>query len=603
MVEIRLYHPGSTQPIPITLAAGVVALVGRNPDPNQLEPRLTTALAGAEMHLVSKGLESLDWISRNHLLLHHRSDGVWLTDLSSRSGAWLRLRPGTPTPVSLPTGAPLALQLTPDPHEARRQRGPRSRDWSTTGEFTNIIIAVVREWLEEMGIDAELKLDHDDEERQPKESLPLADGMRIQLMRNAHGRTGHISWPQALDLIHQFVQQQNARFERERGHDEDFVLASPSYRAAHEKVAEAAAWGARVVLIGPTGSGKERLARCYHLHSDRREGPFVPLNCALLSPSMLQVQLFGARKGAYTGAENLRGLVSEADGGTLFLDEVGRMPLDVQGSLLRFLDTKGEYRPVGEVKPRRANIRLVCATNVALHNPVERQGRFLDDLWHRLAVHVIELDPLHQRPDDIACFLRTHTSRGASRSVWDLLSPAAREFVLRAPLEGNFRDLEHFVDRLPPGNGLPGSIDEKICQAALPANSPSAERVSVSSRPSVGSKRRDAIIEGEPDVLGVPDSKGVVPSKEPERWHQIQDIALSAFVRDIGAPPISAADLAVYHERYLKPVWMAFRCSVQDAPSLPAGLNYSQLARQLNVADGKTVLAHLRKFFEIRRGP
>ncbi|MDT8407850.1 MAG: sigma-54 factor interaction domain-containing protein, partial [Methylococcales bacterium] len=140
-----------------------------------------------------------------------------------------------------------------------------------------------------------------------------------------------------------------------------------------------------LLLKGETGTGKEVFARTIQQASQRADKPFITINCAALSISLVESELFGHKKGAFTGAQDTKaGLLEAADGGTLFLDEINSLPLDVQGKLLRFLE-HGDYLPVGEIKPRYANVRVIAATNEALPELIER-GLFRSDLYYRLNV-------------------------------------------------------------------------------------------------------------------------------------------------------------------------------------------------------------------------
>ena len=165
-----------------------------------------------------------------------------------------------------------------------------------------------------------------------------------------------------------------------------------------------------VVVLGESGVGKELIARAIH-EGTRADAPFVAVNCAAIPRELVTSELFGHRRGAFTGAiESRRGAFELADGGTLFLDEVGELPLEMQPVLLRALES-GEIRPVGEEKTRQVNVRLVCATNRDLHEEV-KAGRFREDLFFRIAVVTIEVPPLRERPDDVEVlahlFARAH---------------------------------------------------------------------------------------------------------------------------------------------------------------------------------------------------
>jgi DNA-binding NtrC family response regulator len=155
-----------------------------------------------------------------------------------------------------------------------------------------------------------------------------------------------------------------------------------------------------VLISGESGTGKELFARAIHQHSGRKDGPFVALNCGAIPETLIESELFGHGRGAFTGAvQSKAGLVKQADGGTLFLDEIGEMGLEAQVKLLRFAQS-GEYIPVGEVAPRSVDVRLIAASNADLEQAIE-QGRFRSDLYYRLNVVSIGIPPLRERPEDI----------------------------------------------------------------------------------------------------------------------------------------------------------------------------------------------------------
>jgi DNA-binding NtrC family response regulator len=167
-----------------------------------------------------------------------------------------------------------------------------------------------------------------------------------------------------------------------------------------ELVAKVAPTDVSVLISGESGTGKELFARAIHQHSGRKDGPFVALNCGAIPETLIESELFGHGRGAFTGAvQSKAGLVKQADGGTLFLDEIGEMGLEAQVKLLRFAQS-GEYIPVGEVAPRSVDVRLIAASNADLEQAIE-QGRFRSDLYYRLNVVSIGIPPLRERPEDI----------------------------------------------------------------------------------------------------------------------------------------------------------------------------------------------------------
>jgi Nif-specific regulatory protein len=205
---------------------------------------------------------------------------------------------------------------------------------------------------------------------------------------------------------------------------------------------------ATVLLAGETGTGKEVLARAIHDGSPRRRGAFVALNCAAFPETLLESELFGYAKGAFTGADkNQRGLFEAADGGTLFLDEIGETPPSLQAKLLRALQER-EVRPVGGTRARKVDVRVIAATNRSLLREVEA-GRFREDLYYRLAVFQLALPPLRERLDDVLPlaehFLRRHGDREGKRGCH--LSREASDLLLAHPWPGNVRELENEMQR------------------------------------------------------------------------------------------------------------------------------------------------------------
>lgn len=223
---------------------------------------------------------------------------------------------------------------------------------------------------------------------------------------------------------------------------------SPAMLETMEVLRQAAPSTATVLLHGESGTGKELLARAIHEHSQRVAGPFVVVNCAALPESILESELFGYEKGAFTGAQQRKeGRIERAQGGTLFLDEVGELSPSVQAKLLRLLQ-EGEVERLGSTETQHVDFRLVAATNRELELEV-REGRFREDLYYRLNVIGIPLPPLRDRPEDIPLladhFVRAYASKNA-KAVRGL-TIEAREALQRYPWPGNVRELENVVER------------------------------------------------------------------------------------------------------------------------------------------------------------
>src|SRR5215831_5766390 len=228
----------------------------------------------------------------------------------------------------------------------------------------------------------------------------------------------------------------------------DIFLDSPAIREVREKIARVAPTGATVLITGETGTGKELVARAIHRTSPRSAKPFVVVNCAAFTETLLESELFGHEKGAFTGADRTRqGLFEAAHEGTLFLDEAGEMSLAAQAKLLRIL-TDGQLVRVGSNRPRTANVRVLVATHRELEQRV-REGLFREDLFYRLAVVPIHLPPLRNRRDDIAglsdvfCHqVATELKMPRRRLHYDAL---AKLQEYRFP--GNLRELKNLIER------------------------------------------------------------------------------------------------------------------------------------------------------------
>jgi len=244
---------------------------------------------------------------------------------------------------------------------------------------------------------------------------------------------------------------------------------------------EYALWNDPVLITGETGTGKELIARRIHEKSHRKAAPLVVVNCGAVPIDLFEREFFGHKNGAYTGAHTSEpGYVEHADGGTLFLDEVADLPLALQAKLLRLIEYSSYYR-LGDPAERRANIRIVAASNVKLPERVVERT-FRADLYYRLRVVDIEIPPLRVRPDDIIpiyeLFLSSVLGRGI-RAV-DFLLPAEIDDLLRAPLLGNARDIMHLVRK-------------KLVSGASPGHTCEEPRVEASARRTHRPKRHELL--------------------------------------------------------------------------------------------------------------
>ncbi len=227
----------------------------------------------------------------------------------------------------------------------------------------------------------------------------------------------------------------------------DMVGESAPMQHIREMISKVAPTDARVLIIGPNGSGKELVARNLHQQSNRSAKPFVEVNCAAIPGELIESELFGHEKGSFTSAiKQHKGKFEQADGGTLFLDEIGDMSLAAQAKVLRVLQEKKLSR-VGSDKDIEVDVRVIAATNKNLAAEIEK-GNFREDLYHRLSVIVIKVPSLDERRDDIPLlidfFLDKYTDGARARSF----SPQAVELLKQKSWPGNIRELDNVVDRL-----------------------------------------------------------------------------------------------------------------------------------------------------------
>jgi DNA-binding NtrC family response regulator len=229
---------------------------------------------------------------------------------------------------------------------------------------------------------------------------------------------------------------------------EVFVAVSPGMRRVLELVDIVSATDSAVLIQGESGTGKELVARAIHFRGARAARPFIAINCAALPEALLESELFGYAKGAFTGASTERkGLFEDSDGGTLLLDEIGDMPLLLQGKLLRVLQ-EGEIRRVGSTAVRRVDVRILASTNRNLAKLI-REGSFREDLFYRLNVIPVVIPPLRDRPEDIVPLCRHFLALygGKLGRSPQSLSPEALQMVMGTLWPGNTRELENVIER------------------------------------------------------------------------------------------------------------------------------------------------------------
>jgi len=235
---------------------------------------------------------------------------------------------------------------------------------------------------------------------------------------------------------------------------------APAMQEVFRAIGRLSQSAATVLITGESGTGKELVARALHRHSPRAAGPFVAINTAAIPKDLLESELFGHERGAFTGAQNMRrGRFEQAEGGTLFLDEIGDMPADLQVRLLRVL-ADGEYYRVGGHAPQKSSVRIIAATHQNLEERV-RLGLFREDLMHRLNVVRLRLPPLRERPEDIVPLAR-HFLQKSARSLAveaKILSDDAQKVLSSFTYPGNVRQLEnicHWVTVMAPGQRVEG---------------------------------------------------------------------------------------------------------------------------------------------------
>lgn len=276
------------------------------------------------------------------------------------------------------------------------------------------------------------------------------------------------------EQLHQLRGQRPPRATQERG---NLVGQSPGFRKAFDLLHKASRGPINVLLLGETGVGKEVFAKWLHENSDRAEHPFVAINCAAIPNDLIEAELFGVRRGAYTGAQESRpGRFERADGGTLFLDEVGDLSPSAQVKLLRVLQS-GEVERLGDSQARKVNVRLIAATNVNLEKAIA-EGDFRADLFYRIATYPVEIPPLRERITDISLLVQTMLEKYVP--IYGKQVTGVTDGAMQAMSEyawpGNIRELENLIERavllVPEGGkiGIDHLFPGKMAQAVSGAN-------------------------------------------------------------------------------------------------------------------------------------
>jgi two-component system response regulator PilR (NtrC family) len=246
------------------------------------------------------------------------------------------------------------------------------------------------------------------------------------------------------------LQRENKRLKREVADRFGFsgmIGRSRKMLSLYDVIEKVAASSANVLVLGESGTGKELAARAIHLNSQRSSRPFVAINCSAIPETLIESELFGHKRGSFTGAiADRAGLFQQAEGGTLFLDEVGEIPLQLQSKLLRVLQER-EYRQVGGIDSFKTDVRIIAASNRDLEGQA-KEGSFREDLFYRLNVVQFTLPPLRERPEDIPLLLEYfHGKFYTGAAPAKLVTPEALRALLAYPFPGNVRELENLMER------------------------------------------------------------------------------------------------------------------------------------------------------------
>lgn len=233
-----------------------------------------------------------------------------------------------------------------------------------------------------------------------------------------------------------------------RGRCKEFIFSSEGMQRAFELIESVTPTKSNVLILGESGSGKGLVAEIIHCSSQRADKPFISINCSAIPETLLESELFGYRRGAFTGAvSDKKGLIIMADEGTLFLDEIGDMSLPLQAKLLKALES-GEVMPLGDTRPRHSDIRLICATNKDIERMI-REGTFRKDLYYRVNVVEIKLPPLRERREDIAPLVELFLRRFSTQAGKDIkaVDEDALEALTAYSWPGNVRELANVIER------------------------------------------------------------------------------------------------------------------------------------------------------------
>ncbi len=310
--------------------------------------------------------------------------------------------------------------------------------------------------------------------RDPRCSVILMTGrgtMETVMAATRGGVFDYIAKPFDLDVMIEAVERAEASLlatddeaESEDLPESQMIGTAPAMIEIYKKVSRVAPTTATVIIEGETGTGKELVARMIHSFSQRASQPFVPVDCAAIPPALLESELFGAMRGAFTGADRDRvGIFESANRGTVFLDEIGDIEPDFQVKLLRFLQER-EIRPVGSSRPKEVDVRVVAATNRNLQQLTD-DGKFRMDLWYRLNVVRITMPPLRDRRNDIPLLARFFVNKYNGRYSRELkLMDSGVKALQDYTWPGNVRQLQHLIERL---TVLADRVDAEAVHEAL----------------------------------------------------------------------------------------------------------------------------------------
>jgi DNA-binding NtrC family response regulator len=269
-------------------------------------------------------------------------------------------------------------------------------------------------------------------------------------------------------IEHRHLVEENRRLKRslrERFSFQNIIGKSTAMQQVFDLIAQVAPRRSTVLIQGESGTGKELVAKAIHASSGRADAPFVAINCGNIPSDLLESELFGHVRGAYTGAtSSKKGLFEVADGGTLFLDEVATISMEIQSKLLRVIQER-EFRRLGGLENVKVDVRIIAATNTDLQIAV-KQGAFRDDLYYRLNVIIVKIPPLRERSEDIPLlsehFIKKYAEESQSENLY--LDPAAMKVLMDYDWPGNVRELENVIERavvLSPGNCLSADLFPK----------------------------------------------------------------------------------------------------------------------------------------------